>query len=173
MKKTQLLAIVITSAMAVVAFESCKKTDSKTTPAEEFVANDSTFKDFMTWTLVKTNQGPDPALGGVAHSGNDSTVKRDVYVKNNQKAINGVYPVGTLVVKHSYNPGATVNEYTAMVKRGNGFNPSGGDWEYFVIMMDGKIATDNGMKLRGADLMSGMCKGCHAGATTDHLYSQK
>ncbi|MBS3915608.1 MAG: hypothetical protein KG003_14025 [Bacteroidetes bacterium] len=173
MKKTHLTLIVIALVMATFAFDSCKKSDSKTTPSEEFVANDSTFKDFMTWTLVKTNQGPDPALGGIAHSGNDSSVKREVYIKNNQKANNGVYPVGTLVVKHSYNPTATVNEYTAMVKRGNGFNPAGGDWEYFVLMMDGTIATDNGMKMRGADLMSGMCRGCHSAATTDHLFSQK
>jgi hypothetical protein len=101
-------------------------------------------------------------------------VVRDVHFKNGQNPLNAVYPIGTLIVKHSHNPTGTINEFTAMVKRGNNFNPSYGDWEFFLLNSSGTIATDSsGMQMRGANLMGGMCGSCHAVASSkDFVFSK-
>lgn len=172
MKHTKILMLLALTIGLSLSFTSCSN-DNNETPNPEFIANDDTFKDFMSWTLEATNQGADPALG-MAHAGNDSTVTRMVYFKDGQSAQNGVYPLGTIIVKHSSNPGQSVNEFTAMVKRGNGFAPSGGDWEWFMLTPTGAIATDeNGNAMRGADLMGGMCISCHTQAGSgDFVFSK-
>lgn len=171
--------IKIISALFLLAFfftatqQSCKK-DSTNNSITEYVADSTTFKAFMSWTLQKTNHGPSPSLG-MGHAGNDTSVSRMVFFKNGQDPVNGVYPIGTTIVKHSTNPAGTVNEIVAMVKRGNNFNPNAGNWEWFMLMPDGKIATDaNGMQMRGgASMMGGMCNSCHGGASTkDFVFSK-
>ncbi len=59
-----------------------------------------------------------------------------------------------------------------MAKRGNNFNSTGGDWEWFILNADGSIATDNdGNPLRGANLMNGGCVSCHGqAASKDHVF---
>ncbi|MBI5326308.1 MAG: cytochrome P460 family protein [Ignavibacteriae bacterium] len=171
MKKYNILLIIISFGF-IIGLNSCSKDNGSSPSPQEFVADDNTFGDFMSWTLIKTNQGPDPLLG-TAHAGNDSTVTRKIYIKNNQERVNGSFPLGTILVKHSSNPAGTVNEFTAMVKRGNNFNPDGNDWEWFMLMPDGTIATKDGMKIRGANLMNGMCVGCHsANKTKDFVFSK-
>ncbi|GAB4378935.1 MAG: hypothetical protein Kow0075_09250 [Salibacteraceae bacterium] len=152
-----------TSEDAVNYDEKAKKDDGSC--VFEYVADDNTFKDFMTWSNDATNHGADPSLG-MAHAGNDSTVTRKIYFKDGQDPEGGVYPDGTMIVKHSSNPSGTVNEYTAMVKRGNNFDPDGNNWEYFMLNSDGTI------KDRGANLMNGMCKDCHSKAQNDYVFSK-
>lgn len=177
MKKT----IIITSIFAIVLgtsfLQSCKKDEDKTTPtptASEFIADSTTFLNFMMWPIEATKNGADPSLG-MAHAGNDSTAIRRVHFKDGVSPVNGKYPVGSIIVKHTTNTAGTLNEFTGMVKRGNGFNPSKGDWEFFMLTPDGKIANDmtTGMPMRGANLMNGMCGGCHAGAAAkDYIFSK-
>lgn len=174
MKKLRLFGLILLAGSLVVT--SCSKdenTDNNNNPPTEFVATDASFSGFQSWALAAQHNGPDPALGP-AHAGNDSTVTRYVYYKDDQNPVNGKYPVGTIIVKESYNPDMSVHEFTAMVKRGNNFNPSGGDWEWFMLAGDGEIAVDNdGNPMRGADLMGGMCIGCHAqAADTDYSFSK-
>lgn len=159
-----------------LVFTSCSNDDDDD-PADqpqEYVADDNTFTDFRDWMKEAELQGPDPALGP-AHAGNDSTVTRRVYFKDGQDRVNGAYPLGTLVVKEGLNTEGTFQEITAMVKRGNNFNPSGGDWEWFVLNPDGSIAKDgDGNALRGADLMGGMCIGCHSQASSlDYTFTKE
>lgn len=167
MKKTttfSLIALLFASGMVI---QACSKDDDSSDDPEEpaqFEANNSTFSDFENWTLRATHLGPDPAVGEL-HGPNDSTVVREIYVKNNQLPVNGVYPQGTVIVKHSYNPSATVDEYTAMVKRGGNFNSTDNGWEWFLLNSDGTI------KSRGAKITGINCGGCHSGATTDFVYS--
>jgi len=170
MKTRRMIAVAIMAILGAATFQSCSKNDNKN---KEFVADDNTFKNFMSWVLEATQQGADPALG-MAHGGNDETVTRRIYFKDGQDPKDGKYPVGTLIVKHSDNPDNSVNEFTAMVKRGNDFNPSGGDWEWFMLNSDGTIAVDgDGNKMRGADLMGGMCLMCHSAAgTKDYVFSK-
>jgi len=151
---------------------SCKKEETNDEPTEVIADND-TFKDFRNWTLRADNTGPDPALGG-AHAENDASVTRYIYFENNQSAQDGTYSLGTVVVKESKNDALTVQVITAMVKRGNNFNPDGGDWEWFMLNPDGTIATDNdGNEMRGDDLMNGMCLNCHSqNSATDYVFTE-
>jgi hypothetical protein len=168
--KRSVFFTVLTAVAVMVSLQSCKNDE---TMNQEFIADDSSFSNFMSWKLEATNQGPDPALGS-AHAGNDATVTRMIYYKNGQNPVNGEFPVGTIIVKHSKNPAGTVNEFTAMVKRGNGFNSTGGDWEWFMLNANGLIATDasSGMKMRGASLMNGMCVACHSAGKTDFSFTK-
>lgn len=137
----------------------------------EFIADNSTFDSFLSWSLDASVTGVDPL--SELHGGTDSTVTRDVYFKDGQNPVNGEYPVGTVIVKHAHNPDQSFVQYTAMVKRGNGFNPNTGDWEWFMLMGEGQIAMDNGMEVRGASLMNGMCGNCHAGvANQDYVFTK-
>jgi len=172
MKKLTLLATTI--ALTAISIQSCKKDDPAPTPAApaEFIADDNTFAGFTSWTQTSTKLGKDPSLGE-AHAGNDSTTVRKIWIKDNKNRENGKFPIGTLIVKHSKNASGTVDMYTAMVKRGNNFNPNNNDWEWFVITADGKIAKDGSNVMRGANLMNGMCGGCHSGAKDkDYVFTK-
>jgi hypothetical protein len=166
--------LIISSFFGFIPFlQSCSDDDDTVAPVTEVVANDNSFKDFMTWSKDAIRKGADPALGGMAHGGNDSTVTRNIYYKNGQNPVNGVYPVGTIIVKHSSNPDKTVNEFTAMVKRGGEFNKEKGGWEYFMLATDGTIGKDGTMEMRGANLMNGMCAGCHSAAfSKDYIFTK-
>lgn len=163
-----MLATVV--AMMTISLQSCKEEEE---PKAEYIADNNSFKNFTGWTLEATNSGPDPALGE-AHGGNDNTVERKIYFKDGQDPQSGDYPVGTLISKHSKNPDGTVDVITAMAKRGNDFNTSGGDWEWFILNSDGSIAVDgDGNQLRGANLLGGMCVSCHSQASNkDYVFSK-
>jgi len=171
MKKFRLLTLAAFSVIGIGILQSCKTETTAPTPTE-FIADNTTFTGFTTWSLDKTNTGPSPSLGA-AHAGNDNTVVRKVYFKNGQARVNGTYPIGTIIVKHSTNPAGTVNEITGMVKRGNGFNPTLGDWEWFMLNADGTILKDgSGNSVRGgASLMGGMCNGCHGKAPSGNDFT--
>lgn len=177
MKKISFLPLVAVMIMGIGSLQSCKN-DNSTNPTptvQEFIADSSSFSSFISWSIDKTFYGPDPLLGAMAHTNNDSTVVRNVHFKNGQNPVNGKYPIGTLIVKHSHNPTGTVNEVTAMAKRGNNFNPNYGDWEFFMLTPSGTIAIDatSGMPMRGASLMSGMCGSCHTMASAkDFIFSK-
>jgi hypothetical protein len=161
MRKT-VITLSVFAFVGALMFQSCKKETTDT----EFVADNSTFSNFMSFALRDTKHGANPALGGMAHGGNDSTVTRAIHFKNDQNRSGGKFPVGTVIVKHATSPGG-MNEITAMVKRGHNFNPSVGDWEFFMLMPNGNIATDtSGMQMRGANLMGGMCGSCHGAASS-------
>ncbi len=170
MKKTKTISMLAVALLAMVFVQSCKDDEEDPEPTvNEFVADDASFAGWDSWDLIDTKEGEDPSLAG-AHAGNDSTSIRKIYVKDAQKPVDGMYPVGTLVVKHMKSDGMEM--ITAMAKRGNGFDPSNNDWEYFVIMADGKIVVDNGTVMRGSTgLMNGMCVGCHSKATTDYIFT--
>ncbi len=152
---------------------SCSENSSSDNTLKEYIADDNTFQSWMNFALYTTKQSPDPALGK-AHGGNDNTVTREIYFKDNQSRVNGIYPIGTVIVKHSKNPDNSFNMITAMVKRGNNFNPNAGDWEWFILGPNGKIMKDdNGVAMRGANLMDGMCAGCHSQAVSkDFVFSK-
>ncbi len=172
MKKTKILLACFTALFIAYVSQSCEE-PTITPPETPFVATSATFANYATWTLVASNSGPDPSLGA-AHGGNDSTVTREIYYKDNQDPVDGEYPIGTVIVKRSYNPSGTVDERTAMVKRGNNFNVANNDWEWFKLDSVGAIAVDTaGVEQRGgASFMSGMCGGCHSNATTDYSFSK-
>ncbi|NCP85368.1 MAG: cytochrome P460 family protein [Bacteroidetes bacterium] len=163
--KYEKLKIVALLFLSSITLQYCSDAEND---SNEFIADTNTFSSFMNFSLEASNQGPDPALG-MAHAGNDSTVTRKVYVKDGQDIVNGKYPVGTVIVKHSMNTDLSVNEITAMVKRGNDFNTEVGDWEWFMLN-----PADNTILGRGGkDMMNGMCNACHsANASKDYVFSK-
>lgn len=172
MKQISKLLVAALILVGLSFMTSCKDDDDDN-PNAEFIADANSFTNFKSWTLVAQNQGPDPALGS-AHAGNDSTVTRYVYFRDNQSPADGTYPVGTRIVKESKNPDMSVHAVVAMAKRGNNFNTDGGDWEWFILTTDGVIATDNeGTQQRGADLLGGACVSCHSqNSATDYVFSK-
>lgn len=171
MKKQLLKLAVIAAACSFFALQSCDDEDDdpvETTP-EQFVADNNTFAGWDTWTLVETITEPGSALGG-AHGGQDSSFTRKIYIKDNQQKVNGEYPKGTLIMKHSYNEDMSVNMYTSMAKRGEDFNTEGGGWEWFMTEANGAIGDDG--EMRGADLLDGMCQSCHNSvASKDYVFT--
>jgi hypothetical protein len=132
----------------------------------EFVATDADFAGFTTWTrTTEPLSGPDPALGP-AHEANDTNVVRYVTINNASatRGSNGQYSNGVIVVKEMKKRSGELVAVMAMAKRGNNFNASNNDWEWFVLDKDGKIQD------RGANLMGGMCNGCHSAVKTTNDY---
>lgn len=174
LKKITTLSIITLAIIGITILQACKEDGKNTDPTpSEFVADDNTFSKYMSFPVGGTFFGANPALGGMAHGGNDSSVTRIVHYLNNQDRVNGKFPLGTVIVKRATSP-AGMNETTAMVKRGNNFNPNVGDWEFFMLSPLGGIAKDStGMPMRGANLIGGMCGGCHsAAASKDFIFSK-
>ena len=79
------------------------------------------------------------------------------------------FPEGSVIVKQKYyseEPPASIDGaslYTVMIKRGAGYNPSVGDWEFAVVAGDGKRVESRG-KLSA-------CMACHESQPrTDYVY---
>jgi len=131
----------------------------------EFAVADGDFDDYASWHEIDSEQGPDAALGA-AHAGNDENAVRTIFRK--QLAANPAegdwgYPVGTMIAKEVRDGAGAIIGMTGMVKRGAGFDASNGDWEWFVL-----DTTDFSMEARGtgAEVMGGMCVGCHGAANS-------
>lgn len=131
----------------------------------EYAAAASDFSNYRTWGLIQDTTAVSPYLGG-AHKSSDSTAVRRIYKKQllaNPDTTQAGYPVGTIIVKEIQQNGA-VTEITGMVKRGGSFNTANNGWEWFTL-----DPTTSGIMARGADLMSGMCNGCHSLAKTSTI----
>ena len=119
----------------------------------------SDFKDYLNWRLLRAISGPNPALGGGAHSG-DTNYFRLVYVQPAEaRPIGGQYPVGTIFVKElrendNGKPGNVTGAITVMVKRGGTFSPEGNGWEYFMT----DLAFTQTLAQGGSETM---CFSCH------------
>lgn len=164
---------------AVVHDNSCKFdgcTDETAINHNEVATDDDgtcmTFSGFTTAFAKESSQtGYNPSVP--THMQNDSTVTRDIYFLNTQDPSGGAYPAGTMIAKHAYNEAGDQHEYTGMVKQEAGFNNAGGDWEWFMLNADGTVATDaDGIEMRGANLMNGICLSCHSGASTDFVFTK-
>ncbi|MEZ5016747.1 MAG: cytochrome P460 family protein [Flavipsychrobacter sp.] len=176
MKKTVFTFSVLSLLALSVAMQSCKN-DNNPTPAtptvNEFIADNTTFKGFESWYLHITKNGADPSGLGNAHGGADNTSERKIYFTSNSvNRVNGQFPVGTIISKRTTGANG-LDMITAMAKRGNDFDASGNNWEYFVLAADGTIMMDNGTAMRGSNLMNGACKSCHAKASTnDYVFTK-
>lgn len=73
---------------------------------------------------------------------------------------NPVFPIGSVIVKHKEDRTTDRKTllYTIMKKREPGYNPSVGDWEFFVVNADGTTVEGSG-KLEN-------CQGCHIKKTS-------
>lgn len=160
----------VTLAVAILA-SSCSDNSTDPTP-QEFVADSADFVGYSSWEqTTEPIVGVDPAgiLIGGAHGATDSNLVRSVFIspRGAKRGTNGEFPNGTLLLKELKDKDGNIMMLTSMAKRGGSFDPTGKNWEYF--MMDGKGSIQG----RGAGLMDGMCKGCHAGAaSTDYVFTR-
>lgn len=135
----------------------------------EFVAVSASFANHETWNLLAETDADHPFINP-AHQSENGNAQRRVYRKQLlANPADGGYPTGTLIVKEVEMDGAIV-EITGMAKRGAGFNSANGDWEWFMLDPATQAVLD-----RGANLMNGMCNGCHANAAgafgKDHVFA--
>jgi len=176
MKNILLKLGLIALPFACLTLQSCDDDDDDGgVVVEDFVPDNSTFAGWENWTLVETVEEPSLTLGEMAHGGQDSSFVRKIYIKDNAKRENGEYPMGTVIVKHSYSEDQDINEYTAMAKRKADFNTEGAGWEWFMLAADGSIAVNESNEtMRGANLMDGMCQGCHGSTTaSDFVFTDQ
>lgn len=78
---------------------------------------------------------------------------------------NPAFPAGSIIVKEKLaeKTSSTPELLTVMIKRGKGFNPNSGDWEYLVVDGAGTNVTAQG-KLEN-------CQSCHsARPATDYVF---
>ena len=134
----------------------------------EFIATAADFSDYTSWALIDDRNDANPLLDGMAHGATEDGSVRKVYKRqlfaNPDTEAQG-YPIGTMFAKEVTLNGEVI-EITGMVKRGSDFNPDYGSWEWFMLDPDTlDIMTDvDGNIARGANLMNGMCNGCHFAA---------
>jgi len=152
--------LLVTSIAIAFAVPACSddKDDTNVTPAQEFVADNSSFATFKTWNQpAGPHRGKDPAEIGSAHGADSMSIQRFIYLNNSTAARdgNGNFPNGTIFVKQVVHDNGTILATTAMVKRGGSFNSSHRGWEWFLLNTDGTISQ------RGADVMGGACNSCH------------
>lgn len=138
----------------------------------EVAADDTTFANYRSWNLIDTLTTRPDLLGDRAHGGAVQESTRVVYKKQlyaNPDTSDQGYPIGTALVKEARDADGNIIEVTAMLKRGGGFSPMFGDWEWFLLeAQTGTILCgDNGEERRGAFLNNGGCVGCHTGATPE------
>lgn len=146
-----------------------------TAPPAEFIADLSDFQDYLTWdradyTVYPTNL----SILGPAHASSDSTMVRQVYSNTNLASVD--YQNGDIIVKETFSWSPTGGkDFTngnllAMVKRGGDFNPDNAGWEWFDLAPD-----LSAINARDANLMGGLCNGCHVLATgtlgTDYVFN--
>jgi len=166
--KKQIVLITTLAIIWTLSFVSCDSDDSPPIVDDPTITIDaSSFANFDTWALVKTAEGTDPSgFLGQAHNGGLIESIRKVYIKDDQSAIDGVFPAGTIIVKHTSTLDGLMTSYQAMVKRESGFNSEDSDWEWFIIEADGTIVD------RGPSLNNNGCANCHGNATTDLVFSK-
>ncbi len=146
---------------SVLTLSSCKNDTVSTPSTPEFVAENKSFANFMTWAqTVQPRHGKDPAgLISNAHGSDDSTMTRTIYINSAdaKRDASGQFPVGTIFAKDMTMANGMSAMVTGMAKRGGEYNKTGNGWEFFMVMNGSIVA-------RGDTLMGGMCKGCHTGA---------
>lgn len=156
-----------------LAFGTACSTDPEITAPQEFIASASDFAGFTAWTETTPSRvGPDPSgiIGG-AHEASDTNFRRWMYINQNAavRSSNGQFPIGTIILKDMRRDSGGVFKSVAamaMAKRGNGFNPEGEGWEWFVLATDGTISARG-----GKELMGGACNSCH-GAGNDNVFTR-
>ncbi|MBI5060579.1 cytochrome P460 family protein [candidate division KSB1 bacterium] len=126
----------------------------------DFIANRET------WDRVDSTFGPDPFLSGM--HGQTEDFSREIYRwQPAARAVNGQFPVGTLLLKVASTIDSTghrnypmMGSVTGMVKRGAGFDSANGNWEWFMF------SHGDSSVVRGNGTMMNMCVACHSAANS-------
>ena len=142
--------------------------------AEEFAAEAGDFANYQSWEAIDYSVAPNEILGP-AHMGDNPDYARRVYINPSGNIEGEEYALGTILIKETFTwedgkqKFAETGGILAMAKRAGEFNPDSGGWEWFMLAPDSSIASRG-----GAEMMDGMCNGCHAMAKgaegADHVF---
>jgi len=100
--------------------------------------------------IMPGRQEPSPHLNKYISVFVNSVGREQMMIKRSPK-----FPIGSMIVKEKLgSPDSTKPEVlTAMIKRGPGYNPENGDWEYLVLDGAASKIVERGKLTR--------CSGCH------------
>ena len=167
MKKYHVL-FVLTAIFVLTAVFSCS-TSKETQKWEDsnYATMTADYQGYQGWLKVnkETITGDPFNALGPAHAGKEGF--REVFINKTGKAVatgksSYPYPVGTIVVKESYEgEGGTqgmLANLTIMVKRSRGYDPANNNWEYMMVTPDDEIMAQGKLD---------MCIGCHSIASSD------
>lgn len=148
---------------------------------KEYVLVERDLEGYLAWPQTaqpRAGAGPDAAFLGGRHNSMDAKLLRSMHIRNVPlpsmiQRDKGLFPIGVVVMKVYTNlENNTIVGGTAMAKRGNGFDPLHGDWEWFILDASLKIRKDmmgNPMRGTGAQVGAGSCTACHAAAKDKDL----
>ena len=167
MRRNQWILALFLCVFGAFVLQSCDKDDDP----EELIAANSDFADFASgsWTLLATETGVAPEGSSLdsAHGGSVEASERKIYSKGGEARGSDGYPIGTIIVKHTtFTDGSADDVYHGMVKRGNDFDTTKGDWEYFKLNAAGEIQD------RGNSTVLTGCADCHSkAASIDYIFT--
>ncbi len=162
--------------LAIIAVASGCSSPAPTDALDTFLAFNSTFADFRTWTSFHSDG---PADDGTYPP--DVLGPRTQYINKLPPAGSTLFPTGTVIVEARE---SGTMHILAAVKRGGGFNASGAlNWEWFELNEDPttKAVTYlwRGVGPPAGDIYggdpNGGCNACHAacGKSNDYVCSAK
>jgi hypothetical protein len=109
---------------------------------------------------VKLNKQPIPPKSPDPHLGT-----KNVYVSD--EAVNGIYPIGAMIVKEAFRPDKDFVGLIATMRKIEGANPGVNDWVFVEWTRDAPGAPFTELA-RG-----GVCESCHSGvAGQDYVFTQ-
>ncbi len=113
---------------------------------------------YTDWTQL--NKQPIPPRSSDPHLGT-----KNVYVSD--EAVNGIYPVGAMVVKEAFRPDKDFIGLIATMRKMKGANPSANNWVFVEWTRDSADAPFT-------ELASGaVCQSCHSGvAAQDYVFTR-
>jgi hypothetical protein len=156
-------------ALALVLAAGCSGSSGGADAGDTFIAFNSSFAPFRTWTMVHDDlEDPDGMLGsGVAGP-------RDQYINMLPPAGSTEFPIGTIIVEVRTDTG----KIFASVKRGGDFNAAGAkNWEYFELQENPVMYIWRGLGPPLGDTYGGDpngCNNCHEQcAANDYICSPK
>lgn len=103
--------------------------DASPPPVGPRIALARDFEDFRGWDAFRI---PEASIT----DGHSSSPERWVYIDRPAPPLGEEFPVGTILVKASEVGTPSAWEIHAMVKRGDGYNPEHGGWEFFDLALD-------------------------------------
>jgi hypothetical protein len=161
----------------VLSIFACATTDTAKFEDSMYKSVKSDFEDYQSWNATHDEPMTGDMTGalGPAHAGEEGwrMVYANKIAEKTMKSGNYPFSAGAIIVKESYpdaggEPGELAN-LTIMVKRGSGYDPDNGNWEYLMTSPDMMVAEMEGNKVQGK---IGMCIGCHAEAEDmDYVFS--
>ena len=168
MKHNSTLLLGLAAVLALAGFSLASSNSTRWLGSSEPAASDnSEVQGYQTWTRVNR----EPAIMDAATAAMCAQVVKTQNPHQNKFIavfVNDVgkhamlfqkqpkFPCGTAIVKQKLaNPTSTEPEaLTAMIKRAEGFNPKGGDWEYLVLTGNGSTVVSRGR--------NESCQACHS-----------